>query len=1109
MTPDGTALSFATVYVPGDEARVGALADDIAQLDPDTRLLALCARAPGEAITGARPGPGVDVVSMADIGVDDARAAMLWLANDPSSLARALAPGLLAHALSRDSRADAAVFVAPDTVLLQRLPRMDPTRPTALLRMRAIPADDRTPGRNDLETLTTLDDGFLVVPRGASGAVGRLAAAMSRGPVAHQRWSREWDLLPATVDAITLDDPRLGAAYWNIAERPGTDFISLRLPGLDPANPHLLSAAQGPRPRVLLSEHPLVAEVVADRLERIDQSDDQVGFLGAVRLDQAVRNALAGAVGDNGDSSLLQSFLDDPTGEALATWLEQTVPGSHDPPVTRYMHGLWFSSEYAQWAFPNSLDDHAEAFTDWVRASADVLDIPMRFTPLPVPPDTVGGAPATDLLPGVNLVGFLNAGFGIGEATRLLRNALTDGGVPHSAISVSHRDLEDLVAGERGDDQLAYDTNLVCVNVDWLDLLRRRLGDGFLDERYSIGTWWWESNVLPEALAKRIDLLDEVWAGSTYVAEALSAYTQHPIRVFPLPIPVPAQTDPVERGPLGLPEGYLFMFSFDFNSTVERKNPEGVITAFMTAFDEADGPQLVVKTINGHRHLAELERLRALAGGREDILIYDGFLPPDERDAWARACDCYVSLHRCEGFGLTMAEAMAMGKPVIATGYSANLDFMDDDTAYLVPWTEWRLGAPAGPYPAGTMWADPDIAAASVIMRQLAANPDGGVATGARGRAHIAATRTQDRLAEFVTNRLEEIRVDGGGKSGQREKATMPLLLQDAVEYDAQRRTQRPGLFGRLVQKVLRPYSAGADEVDRRTLAAAAEAAERIRRLERRMDVTEGAVSRGSDALVRHEAQRTDNLIEAHRRLETAHHALVDRLYPDLYVHDRAGLRITRADGAVAMGFSASDDQVDDDRNYIDFEDVFRGDDDRVNAGLAPYVEMLRPHAPVLDIGCGRGEMLELLRDAGIEASGVDSDVGMVQEARRRGLTLHEGDAVAYLATLDDGAMGGLIACQVIEHIPWPALTTVLREAYRVLRPGGVFIMETVNPHCLQALKAFWLDPTHQHPIFPEACLVFARQAGFSRGEVVFAGTDAPLNDAMREATAYAVVATR
>ena len=162
----------------------------------------------------------------------------------------------------------------------------------------------------------------------------------------------------------------------------------------------------------------------------------------------------------------------------------------------------------------------------------------------------------------------------------------------------------------------------------------------------------------------------------------------------------------------------------------------------------------------------------------------------------------------------------------------------------------------------------------------------------------------------------------------------------------------------------------------------------------------------------------------------------------------------------------------------------------------------------MLDVGCGRGELLELLRDAGVEASGVDADAGMAARAQERGLDVTVGDGVEHLRGLPDGSLGAVTAMQVIEHLPPAAFTALLDVARQKLRPGGLLVAETVNPHAGHALKTFWVDVTHQHPLFPESVLALVRAAGYREGFVChLAGLRDVERDRFNESS-YAVVAT-
>jgi SAM-dependent methyltransferase len=206
-----------------------------------------------------------------------------------------------------------------------------------------------------------------------------------------------------------------------------------------------------------------------------------------------------------------------------------------------------------------------------------------------------------------------------------------------------------------------------------------------------------------------------------------------------------------------------------------------------------------------------------------------------------------------------------------------------------------------------------------------------------------------------------------------------------------------------------------------------------------------------------------------------------------------------------ALGFD-SRRLAGDDSEYVAFEDLFRGSGERVRRSQRPYLALLHDHSPVLDIGCGRGEMLALLEEAGIPATGVDSDDGMVARCRAAGLDVAFGDAAEHLRGLRDGSLGAVFSAQVIEHLPFQTLRELLALSLEKLRPGGLFIAETVNPHRISSLKTFWVDLTHQHPIFPEVALALCGIAGYESAYVFLPGYES-FREGVFESPAYAVVA--
>jgi SAM-dependent methyltransferase len=211
--------------------------------------------------------------------------------------------------------------------------------------------------------------------------------------------------------------------------------------------------------------------------------------------------------------------------------------------------------------------------------------------------------------------------------------------------------------------------------------------------------------------------------------------------------------------------------------------------------------------------------------------------------------------------------------------------------------------------------------------------------------------------------------------------------------------------------------------------------------------------------------------------------------------------------GGEVVGFRGGEGEASD-QLYVGFEDLFRGSEELIRDRQRAYLPLLRGRGPVLDVGCGRGEMLELLREHDVEADGIDIDQGMVEHCRAKGLErVQVADGVRHLESLGEGAVGAVFAAQVIEHLPYPDLLRFLQATRRALAPGGILIVETVNPHAPQALKHFWLDPTHQHPLFPEAVIALCRLTGFA-GAFVWhpQGSGDPERDRLEQHD-YAVVA--
>ncbi len=317
----------------------------------------------------------------------------------------------------------------------------------------------------------------------------------------------------------------------------------------------------------------------------------------------------------------------------------------------------------------------------------------------------------------------------------------------------------------------------------------------------------------------------------------------------------------------------------------------------------------------------------------------------------------------------------------------------------------------------------------------------------------------------------------------------------------------------RVLLRALRPYTHHQHELDTQLVAALrsqqaglerhTEQIERLEELARELILTAESLRRAS-------ADAAEDAATARRTVEPIAAELYAPPYmagsPFVVESSPVGEVLGFGSRAVAGGLAGAE-QSEADGDYVAFEQLFRGPAERVAEFQRPYLTLVADHEPVLDIGCGRGEFLSLLAGEGIAARGVDSDAGMVARCRALGLDVERGDVNEHLAGLEDGSLGTIFSAQVIEHLPHEQLRRLLELSLRKLAPGGLFIAETVNPHRISSLKTFWVDLTHQHPIFPEVALAICAIAGF-RSAFVFAPGFENFERARFDSPAYAVVAT-
>jgi glycosyltransferase involved in cell wall biosynthesis len=358
-------------------------------------------------------------------------------------------------------------------------------------------------------------------------------------------------------------------------------------------------------------------------------------------------------------------------------------------------------------------------------------------------------------------VGYARGEFGVAENVRSYARALQTVNYPfvirNFDIGVVSRQ-NDISMEEHFSDDLKFDTNVFFINADQMAVAYDGLGPAAFEGRYNIGYWLWELDSFPAAWNGSFDFIDEVWAPTEFVRSAIAERTGKPVLKIPKAIEFEVP-EHLGRRHFGLSDqDFVFLYSYDFNSFASRKNPEAAIQSFRRAFgDGRQNVRLLIKSINGERFPDRLKSLKDAVADDSRIEIRDGFLSREEMFALQNSVDCYVSLHRAEGFGLGMAESMYLGKPVIATGYSGNMEFMAADNSCLVDYTLVPLAEGDYPFWQGQHWAEANVDTAAGFMRRLLDEPGYAATVGRAGAESIRRTNSKAVCAAAVVDRLGKI----------------------------------------------------------------------------------------------------------------------------------------------------------------------------------------------------------------------------------------------------------------------------------------------------------------------------------------------------------------
>ena len=380
---------------------------------------------------------------------------------------------------------------------------------------------------------------------------------------------------------------------------------------------------------------------------------------------------------------------------------------------------------------------------------------PIVTPPLPA----LGTPPVSEAALGVNIVGYLCDETGVGESARATMRALGSQDFPLAWTMVKS-------SGARQEDKSAldfppghpYNINLFYVNADQTPVVYEELGASFFAGKYNIGYWAWELERFPRDWMDRFKYLDEIWVGSRFVQNTLAHVAPIPVVIMGVGMDASVSADVSDRDVLGIArDKFVFLFSFDMLSFIERKNPYGVIEAYRRAFGSASQDTLLVIKVNNLERSSEHQAALRQAVDSVSGMLIDHYLSRTELDLLFNRCDAYVSLHRSEGFGMTIAEAMCLGKPVIATDYSGNTDYMNVSNSYPVSYRLAALDQDYGPYRCGELWADPDLDHAAAQMRHVFENQSEARLRGERAAADIRRWYGHEAMGKKIVERLEFI----------------------------------------------------------------------------------------------------------------------------------------------------------------------------------------------------------------------------------------------------------------------------------------------------------------------------------------------------------------
>jgi glycosyltransferase involved in cell wall biosynthesis len=649
----------------------------------------------------------------------------------------AMKPWMFEHLFGRGY--DRVVYFDPDIVIYSALAELDDSFITLTPHLTGSIDGDEHPSERTILQAGTYNLGFLAVTRNAQLATFlqwwqrrlefQCLVDVARGLFVDQKWI---DLVPAMFSGVRiLRHDGYNVAYWNLKQRDisAQPLRFFHFSGFNPAHPQIVSRHQ---PKLRVTSNADVARLVGDYVVALRDAGSESFRSAPYAFDvfaNGRRVSNAARVAYRNSAELQAAGGDDPFQHPeLFQRFRDRASNTLASRVAIRSYRILSRARPLVLLFPKSLRTRMREFL-LGRRDAAPLSV-RRVSSLP---------------PGLDIAGYFTRDTGVGESARLCANACEAAGIASHIIDVDGTNLEN--------ERAVHRAAIFHVNADQTGAVRAQLRQLFDTSAYRIGVWHWELPELPDEWIAAAEGLDEIWAPSAFIQSAIGNKLTIPVVHMPHGIEI-TEIESCSAEELGVPGGrFVFLCMFDFNSVMERKNPRAAIEAFRRAFGDDANVALLIKTTGADDHGEAYAALRdALA---PNVFLADRVLSRARTNGLISACDAVVSLHRSEGFGLILAEAMLMGKTVIATGWSGNMDFMNAGNSCPIGFALTTLDRAYGHYAAGQQWAEPDVDHAAQLMRRVFEDASYRTQIGERARATIRAQFSPEAAGRRYRRRLE------------------------------------------------------------------------------------------------------------------------------------------------------------------------------------------------------------------------------------------------------------------------------------------------------------------------------------------------------------------